>query len=323
MPPAQGLPTREPEDLARRLPEIGNRPMVNATARARELRDEGLSFSTIAETLNAEGHRGGRGGLWSGGSVFRLLQPPKPSNPLRGHHTPHTEESKRKMSESHKKAFAEGRRTANRPNAEKTHCPKGHPYDEENTRLIPGGRACKECGRESVRRRRKRLRQANPVMPRVLEKPSETLDWRPGSPGRRAYNRMHFRVRRARGLAALHKCVFCAARGIDRQADAWAIRHDSDGRDISGYIPLCDRCHTYYDQPIAPEPPSVLYPLGLSGSGPGDPTLGQRRGEQQRAKTHCPQGHEYTPENTYILNRPGGRTARQCKTCTRGRGKGT
>jgi hypothetical protein len=31
------------------------------------------------------------------------------------------------------------------------------------------------------------------------------------------------------------------------------------------------------------------------------------------AKTHCPQGHEYTPENTVIRSRATG--GRQCKTC--------
>ena len=31
-----------------------------------------------------------------------------------------------------------------------------------------------------------------------------------------------------------------------------------------------------------------------------------------RDKTHCPQGHEYTPENTYIPRR-GGRNCRRCK----------
>jgi len=35
--------------------------------------------------------------------------------------------------------------------------------------------------------------------------------------------------------------------------------------------------------------------------------------------THCPAGHEYTPENTYIIQRKGGATARQCKICTRAR----
>lgn len=36
-------------------------------------------------------------------------------------------------------------------------------------------------------------------------------------------------------------------------------------------------------------------------------------GNHNRVKTHCPQGHPYSKENTYELR--GGR--RQCKTCTR------
>ena len=34
----------------------------------------------------------------------------------------------------------------------KTHCPKGHPYDEENTRVAAdGSRSCRTCNRESQR----------------------------------------------------------------------------------------------------------------------------------------------------------------------------
>lgn len=46
--------------------------------------------------------------------------------------------------------------------AERTHCPKGHPYNEANTYWAKWpdgsfkGRACRECSRESVRRRRAR-----------------------------------------------------------------------------------------------------------------------------------------------------------------------
>lgn len=40
-------------------------------------------------------------------------------------------------------------------NAAKTHCPKGHPYDEENTYQTPTGRrVCRTCMRETDRRRR-------------------------------------------------------------------------------------------------------------------------------------------------------------------------
>ena len=35
----------------------------------------------------------------------------------------------------------------------------------------------------------------------------------------------------------------------------------------------------------------------------------------QRTKTHCPRGHEYTPENTYVL--PSRPNARYCRTCHR------
>ena len=47
-----------------------------------------------------------------------------------------------------------------RPNAEKTHCPQGHPYDERNVYARKGrtkGRLCRECirtrGRERYRKR--------------------------------------------------------------------------------------------------------------------------------------------------------------------------
>lgn len=48
-------------------------------------------------------------------------------------------------------------------NAAKTHCPKNHPYDEENTRFKKQAgrfhRACRECGREEVRARRAAKRE--------------------------------------------------------------------------------------------------------------------------------------------------------------------
>lgn len=32
-------------------------------------------------------------------------------------------------------------------------------------------------------------------------------------------------------------------------------------------------------------------------------------------KTKCPKGHEYTPENTYVMNKKSGMTYRVCRTC--------
>lgn len=45
-----------------------------------------------------------------------------------------------------------------------------------------------------------------------------------------------------------------------------------------------------------------------------------RNGQWHTAnRTHCSQGHEYTPENTYVYQRKGGGTARFCRTCDRDR----
>lgn len=40
---------------------------------------------------------------------------------------------------------------------------------------------------------------------------------------------------------------------------------------------------------------------------------GDRNGNRQKAKTHCPRGHSYSPENTY--NHPDG--FRVCRICKR------
>lgn len=46
-------------------------------------------------------------------------------------------------------------------NRAKTHCPKGHPYDEENTYSPPsGGRYCRTCGRAATKEwREKTIRE--------------------------------------------------------------------------------------------------------------------------------------------------------------------
>lgn len=38
----------------------------------------------------------------------------------------------------------------------RTHCPKGHPYDEENTRMRGNKRGCRQCDRDSAARSNQR-----------------------------------------------------------------------------------------------------------------------------------------------------------------------
>ena len=50
----------------------------------------------------------------------------------------------------------------------KTECPKGHPYDEENTgHRKGGGRYCKTCSRAAANAYSARMREENPKPPRV------------------------------------------------------------------------------------------------------------------------------------------------------------
>jgi hypothetical protein len=40
-----------------------------------------------------------------------------------------------------------------------------------------------------------------------------------------------------------------------------------------------------------------------------------QRGEKAN-RTHCPQGHEYTPENTILIHRASGSVSRNCRECS-------
>lgn len=45
----------------------------------------------------------------------------------------------------------------------KTHCKRGHPFDEQNTYATPGRRACRACQRDKEARRRERMRGGREV----------------------------------------------------------------------------------------------------------------------------------------------------------------
>lgn len=97
---------------------------------------------------------------------------------------------------------------------------------------------------------------------------------------------------------------------------AWEI---SFGTVPDGYE-IDHRCHTSDCRLGAKCPhrrcvnPSHLKPVTHVENMASDrSSLGAAARERNLAKTHCPQGHEYTPENTYV-SRTG---SRYCRTCNR------
>lgn len=96
-------------------------------------------------------------------------------DPTMGHHAPHTEEAKAKMSASLRQHYGTDEREAlarlnpdqplprvgaNKHNADKTSCPQEHEYDEKNTYIAPdGSRNCIKCRRERTQQWRAAQRE--------------------------------------------------------------------------------------------------------------------------------------------------------------------
>lgn len=108
------------------------------------------------------------------------------------------------------------------------------------------------------------------------------------------YAGVHLRLARWRGSASSHPCAHCegpsedwAYDGLDPDERVDAMNGLTYSTDVGHYIPLCRKCHRKHD--------------------------GARRD-----KTHCRNGHEMTPENTWVSPKTG---HHHCRTCLRAQGK--
>lgn len=92
---------------------------------------------------------------------------------------------------------------------------------------------------------------------------------------------------------------------------AWELTYGP----IPSGLHVCHHC----DNPPCCNPAHLF--LGTAKDNLGDAA---RKGRTQRynaEKTHCPEGHEYTLENTRICTRRDGRTYRACRECLNARAR--
>lgn len=186
--------------------------------------------------------------------------------------------------------------------AMRTHCPQGHPYDERNTmRLGNGRRRCKTCAYAHWRDTHPRKR---PIAPTLAERlwasfvrdPSGCWYW---TKALSCYGYGHISIDGQEHPA--HRVMYEVVVGPIGESSLTADHQCHNVDPDCGGGNSCP--HRACVNPSHIVPATIIENL-MRGEGP--PARNAR-------KTHCPQGHEYLPDNTYRNPTTGHRLCRACR----------
>lgn len=166
----------------------------------------------------------------------------------------------------------------------RTHCPQGHPYDEENTCWSGGRRHCLQCGRDRrAARRQPPLSDAEIIAARVVID-GDCWVWI-GAKHNAGYGQY------GRPARLAHRMSYEAH--VGPIPDGLTLDHLCRNR-------LCVN-------------PAHLEPVTL----PTNVLRGDSPPAKNARKTHCPKGHPYDETNTHVTNQGW----RICKACNRERAR--
>lgn len=144
----------------------------------------------------------------------------------------------------------------------------------------------------------------------------------------RAYDAIHQWI--ARRYPLVGRCEWC---GRTNRKTEYASAGHRYTRNRADWFEFCQSCHRAFDgwrPPLHTAATRAKLSASLMGNTNGRFTKGMKKppvsdetrakisaASVRRAKTHCPQGHEYTPDNT--AHRRDG--SRRCRTCYRASAK--